>query len=425
MVTTRLYLDARQTKNEFAPIKLCIRVKRTSALISLGYKVPIADWDADTETLAGKNNRQTYNDIAAKRAQLDTLISYLDHQGKLDGLKAAEIKQALEKELTPSEETENNEQFMARFVAYRDGCKTKGTRSVYEQTRKKIVAFEPKADKLAFEDITKAWLDRFDAFLSQTVRSENAKGIHFRNIRTVFNAAIDDEITTAYPFRKFKIKHDETPKRSLSIEQLRFFASCEVAEWQERYRDLFLLMFMLCGINIGDLCLLTKVEDGRVNYRRQKTHKLYSIKVEPEAQALIDKYRGSGYLLNILDTYGQYQDFNRRLKHAMDKIIADMNLLAVTKGLPELPPISSYWARHTWATIASDLDIPIETISAALGHSYGCATTAIYIRFNQKKVDEANRKVLDYVLYGRDWRNPQPIPEPPKRKRGRPRKTDK
>lgn len=424
MPTTKLYLDARRTQEE-AIVKVGIYEKRKAAYISLGVKVKVSDWDDENEILRGRENRDMNKYLGAKRDEVSKLIREMLVEGELEGLSACQIRDKVLQKMGSGKDEHDANLFMARFVAYRDGCKTKGTRSVYEQTRKKIVAFEPKADKLAFEDITKAWLDRFDAFLSQTVRSENAKGIHFRNIRTVFNAAIDDEITTAYPFRKFKIKHDETPKRSLSIEQLRFFASCEVAEWQERYRDLFMLMFMLCGINIGDLCLLTKVEDGRVNYRRQKTHKLYSIKVEPEAQALINKYRGSGYLLNILDTYGQYQDFNRRLKHAMDKIIADMNLLAVTKGLPELPTISSYWARHTWATIAADLDIPIETISAALGHSYGCATTAIYIRFNQKKVDEANRKVLDYVLYGRDWRNPQPPPELPKRKRGRPRKTDK
>ena len=59
-------------------------------------------------------------------------------------------------------------------------------------------------------------------------------------------------------------------------------------------------------------------------------------------------------------------------------------------------------ARHTWATIASELDIPKDTISAALGHG-GNSVTDIYINFDQRKVDEANRKVLDYVLY--DMRN--------------------
>lgn len=62
------------------------------------------------------------------------------------------------------------------------------------------------------------------------------------------------------------------------------------------------------------------------------------------------------------------------------------------------PGLSIYWARHTWATIASELDIPKETIAAALGHG-GNTVTDIYIDFDQRKIDEANRKVLDWVLY--------------------------
>lgn len=62
------------------------------------------------------------------------------------------------------------------------------------------------------------------------------------------------------------------------------------------------------------------------------------------------------------------------------------------------PGLTSYWARHTWATMASEIDIPNETISAALGHSITNKTTAIYIDYNMSKVDSANRKVIDYVL---------------------------
>lgn len=64
------------------------------------------------------------------------------------------------------------------------------------------------------------------------------------------------------------------------------------------------------------------------------------------------------------------------------------------------PAITTYWARHTWASIAAQLDVPNETIAAALGHGFGNRITAIYIDFDSKKVDEANRKVLDYVLHG-------------------------
>ena len=66
---------------------------------------------------------------------------------------------------------------------------------------------------------------------------------------------------------------------------------------------------------------------------------------------------------------------------------------------PAFKGLTTYWARHTWATIAAELDIPKETIAAALGHSIGNPVTSIYINFNTHKIDEANRRVLDYVLY--------------------------
>ena len=90
----------------------------------------------------------------------------------------------------------------------------------------------------------------------------------------MFNAAIDDEITTKYPFRKFKISSEETEKRSLTVEQLRTFLNADLEPWMERYRDVFMLLFTLCGINIIDLCHLKEETNGRIVYRRAKTHKL-------------------------------------------------------------------------------------------------------------------------------------------------------
>ena len=62
------------------------------------------------------------------------------------------------------------------------------------------------------------------------------------------------------------------------------------------------------------------------------------------------------------------------------------------------PKMTLYWARHTWATLAYELDIPRDVISEGLGHSFGAAVTGVYIRTNDKKVDAANRKVIDYIL---------------------------
>ena len=186
-------------------------------------------------------------------------------------------------------------------------------------------------------------------------------------------------------------------KRSLSIEQLRQLRDYPVEPYQEKYRDMFMLIFYLRGINVCDLSLLKTIDDGRINYRRSKTGKLYSINVEPEALAIINKYRGTNHLLYILDKYKNHEDYYRRLNRELKKI-GPFTVTGHGKKTytPLFPGISSYWARHTWATIAAEIDIPKETIAAGLGHGSNTVTD-IYIKFDEKKVDVANRKIIDAI----------------------------
>ena len=174
---------------------------------------------------------------------------------------------------------------------------------------------------------------------------------------------------------------------------------------------MFKLSFFLIGINVTDLCNLYEIApDGHLVYKRAKTKKMYSIKVEPEALEIINRYRGKEHLLNLMDDIRSPRTFTLKLDRAL-KEIGPVTYEPNPEWKPKsqkhrlhkvhhaaFPGLSSYWARHTWATIASELEIPHETISAALGHSITNKTTAIYIDFNMSKVDAANRKVIDYVL---------------------------
>ena len=109
-------------------------------------------------------------------------------------------------------------------------------------------------------------------------------------------------------------------------------------------------------------------------------------------------------MLDILDRYENYRNFTWRMNKNLHEIgkmeLIEKNIKGKTRKIksrePLFPEITTYWARHTWATIAASLDIPKETIAAALGHG-GNTVTDIYIDFDQKKVDEANRKVIDFV----------------------------
>lgn len=133
-------------------------------------------------------------------------------------------------------------------------------------------AFDKDIRTRTFEDINKRWLTDFEAFMAQTAHSANSRAFHFRNIRAVFNDALDEEITKAYPFRKFKIRKEPTAKRSLSVEQLRTLATFPCEEYQKQYRDIFMLMFYLIGVNAVDLFKAKRdaVSDGRFEYIRSK-----------------------------------------------------------------------------------------------------------------------------------------------------------
>lgn len=303
-----------------------------------------------------------------------------------------------------NEEDDETIKFTRHFHRFIDGKTNKGTKGVYKHTLDKIRAFDKDIDKKGFEDITLQWLTDFENFCARTA-SKNARNIHLRNIRAVFNNAIDYEITTAYPFRRFKIRPEATRKRSLSVEELRKLFDYPVEEYAEIYRDCFKLIFLLIGINTVDLWglkLITK--DGRIEYKRAKTGRLYSIKVEPEAMEIINKYRGKNGLLCIADRWRDSRNFRHQCNKALQRIgqVERKGLGGKKIIAAEFEELTTYWARHSWATIAyNDLQIPKDIIAQALGHSGSETVTDIYLDKAPKLVDEANRRVLDWVLYGK------------------------
>lgn len=280
-----------------------------------------------------------------------------------------------------------------------------GSRRTFDHTLNRLFAFkgEEQIGRLKFEDISVEWLTDFDNFMAKTAPSKNSRNIHFRNIRTVFNDAIEDGITSYYPFRRFKIKGEVTAKRDLSVEELRRLAFYECEDCAVKYRDYFMLMFYLMGINNIDLCHLKEIIKGRIEFHRTKTRHFFSMKIEPEAMALIEKYKGENWLLDILDHWSSDEFFRKKMNKHLQKIgpVKRSGLGGKKEYTPMFPKLTTYYARHSWASIASDLDIPVETISAGLGHEYGNPITRIYIHYDTKKIDIANRKIIDWVLYGK------------------------
>lgn len=321
-----------------------------------------------------------------------------------------DVRELVDRELFhPYQDDDNSKEPSNSFISYYRECAEKKGNKSYRtsclSTLDKIQKFDSNSSALTFDDINIRWLNAFDEWMVDCELAQNSRNIHFKNIRSVMNRAMDEELTQNYPFRRFKIKPEATRKRALTLEQLRTLFDYDVQPYQEFYRDMFKLIFMLRGINTVDLHRLTSKSisaQGYIEYRRAKTKRLYSVKIEPEMAEIINRYKGVSGLTTASDRWLDHMDFCKNLNIALKKIgkceiVGRGGKKQVTSLFPEL---SSYWARHTWATIASSLDIPKDTIAHALGHGNDTVTD-IYIDFDQSKVDKANRQVLDWVLYGK------------------------
>lgn len=269
----------------------------------------------------------------------------------------------------------------------------------YQVTLDHLEAHTGRED-IQFREITIPFLNDFKGYLTGVRKARiNTIRIYLNNIRAVFYHAVDSEIIKGdiSPFRKFKIAQEKTRPRPLEVKDLKKLLSLrgKFTRQQLRAVDIFFLSFYLCGINLKDLLFLRpeNVIKGRIEYKRFKTGRGYSIKIVPRAKKIIDRYAGNKYLLSFMDRKEMVSP--GRMEEAHHDVLSQVNkLLKTIKRIHKLPfHLSTYDARYSWATIAAGLGISRDVIAHALGHGINTLTD-IYIDFDQEKVDRANRKVI-------------------------------
>lgn len=243
------------------------------------------------------------------------------------------------------------------------------------------------AGVIPFSALTPSFLDGFNTYLKIKECSPNSRKIYMGALRAIFNVALDRElISLPSPFTKLRIKGQTPSKRALDAEDIKKFMALPLSDAQSRSRDLFMLILYLNGINLKDLLYIRpdQVYKGRIQFQRHKTDAGLSIKIYPEAQEIIDRWRGEKYLLRFMDKDDSYRAYKSFLYGTNE-------LLTAAYG----SKLTTYYARHSISSILANMDVPIETISMMLGHRLpGSAMTGMYITYNMGKVDEAMRKAI-------------------------------
>ncbi len=268
------------------------------------------------------------------------------------------------------------------------------TAKTYETTKHALEEYTGRKQILMIE-LDDNFLASYVDFELMRGNSINTAGLNLRNLRSIFNIAIKRRIISAdlYPFRNFTIPKQDTKKRSISAREVRKIYKAKLSDpFQNQARDTFMLLFFLIGINMKDLYYLRPedIVDNRIIYKRAKTGKEYSILIQPEAMKIINKYRDPAgeWLLKFHNTYKDHEVFTKQINTFLDEF---------TPGLKIKMKVTTYVTRHSWATIAYNNGISKDVVQKALGH--GAKTvTDVYIDFDLKPVDEANRKVIDLII---------------------------
>lgn len=291
--------------------------------------------------------------------------------------------------------------------------KREQTAVLYRITARKVEAFDQKAGL----SVNRDWLQSFYDYCINSGMKINGAGKELRNIRAVFNWARRKGMTTNYPFLDYHIREEETVPNNLSVYDLRRLRDYPCEPWQKPYVDFFFLSFYLAGINPVDLLSLKAgcVKDGHLSFVRKKTNKegvakvrTITLPVLPEAQKIIDRYPSrEGWLVSFMDCRNDYHSFAKQANEALQKVgrswkVKDkVGKLRKMEYEPICPGITLYSARYSFGSIAAnDLDISEQTIARCLGHAWSKQVTARYIANDQRKIDNAVKRVVDYVVKG-------------------------
>lgn len=259
-------------------------------------------------------------------------------------------------------------------------------------------------EDIPVEDLSVSLMKDFQAYMIRAGLKMNTVSLYNRMLNAAYNHALDEEIITEdrRPFRKSFTGQEKTRKRTLEEKTAKRLVRLELTgnNALEFARDMFLFSIYMQGMPFVDIAHLTKaqIRNGYMTYQRRKTNKRLTVAVHPRAQAIIDKWQvgdsGCPYLFPIL-----YNPKKRKsVKYNSALRVYNKRLAKISAMLDLEHPLSSYVARHTWASLARKYGVKDNIISEAMGHSH-IATTMIYLAsLDVKVIASANRKVINNLV---------------------------
>ena len=395
MANVKTTLDTRRAKSDgtFNVIFRITHIKKVYTINS-GVSLQKCFWNIKNREVerAYPNSKLLNIKLSKQHFKIEQALLVLDDDFTIEKLKNMLSGKPI------NQPAETFQVFSNKVIQQMFEAKRTGNAMVYKTAVDRLINYCGR--DVSFSDINYQLLDEFKHYLLTSGLKQNSIANYFRSIRAIYNKAIKLKVVDRahYPFYDITIKSEKTSKRAISKEELQKVAHIPLEENSTSWRSLnyFLLSFFLRGISFTDLAYLkhSNIIDGRIEYKRRKTHKNYSVKLFGTAETIINKFcmEGHSYLLPVLpndiieDSIEAKKIISQWIK-TTNKYLKRFSIQAELST-----PITTYTSRHSFATIAKRLGYSNELIAEALGHEYGNKITNIYL-------DTFDTEVLDQMHY--------------------------
>ncbi|OXB23529.1 integrase [Flavobacterium tructae] len=395
-ITVASILDKRkQNKKGSYPIKIRVTYKRIRKHYSTGKDLTIEEWNLLPQS---KNRllKETRESIENSFSLVKANVENLAEKGEFSF-------DALNLRLSKANGSTVNNSLLAKIENLKRDERI-GTMEICKNVLSNIERFGGK--NLSFEAISIDWLKRYEKHMLID-KKHSTVGFHMREIRTIMNEAKKAGIIkdTQYPFGKgkYEIPTSEGNKKALTLEQLgKVIRFSDGNETTEKYKDLWFFIYLCNGINVADVIKLKfkNIKDGEICFIRQKTERTTKTRKEiratlsNEIEDIIKRwgntYKPENFIFPYLKGKEDPESVKKITKDLTKKINTRMKKIGNHLGLGD---ITTYTARHTFATVLKRAGTNIAFISESLGHN-DLKTTESYLASFEKDERQKNAGFL-------------------------------
>lgn len=399
MATVKIKFRASSVEMKEGSLYYQVIHNRLARQVHTGYKLYPSEWDAGRSKIVmavGIDEERRNYLLSMKAALADDLsrfreiIARLEHAGTpYTADKAVEL-------YTSPADCGGFIAFARQLVRDLQQIGKRRTAETYTTALNSFIRFHGEND-LLFEEVDSNLMVEYETWLKEHGVCPNSSSFYMRNLRAIYNRAVEKELTgQRNPFKYVYTGVDKTVKRAVPLKVIRRIRDMDLTlkPVMDYARDLFMFSFYTRGMSFVDMAYLKKkdLQNGVLSYRRQKTGQQLFIKWEKPMQDIAGKYDtgDTPYLLPIIRD--METDVRRQYKNAAHLVNAKLKKLGEQLGLGI--PLTTYVARHAWASIAKSKNIPLSTISEAMGHDSENTTRIYLASLDTSVVDKANSLIL-------------------------------